>query len=115
MQPGRLKDRVTVVRPSVVNDGGAVTSGTPTTVASRVHADVQSATASRSERLFGTQVSEVTSYVVTMRSGLDVQMQDQLVWHVSPTSNTTLEVVGIALQGPRRDTTVVLAEVRSGR
>lgn len=109
---GRLRDRVTLQRPTVTNDGGAVTTAY-TTLASRVPADVQTATASRAERLFGSQVTAVTSYVITLRSGLDVAMSDRVTWHHTSTSNVVMEITGIATQGTRKEITVLLCEVRA--
>lgn len=112
MIAGRLNARITLQRGVTVSDGGAATT-TYSTTASRVPADVQTATASRVERLFGSRVTEVTSYVITVRSGFDIDMQDRLVWHQTATQDVTMEVVGIALTGPRKDVTVLLAESRS--
>lgn len=107
MDAGRLRDRVTVRRRAVVNDGGTPVRGDATTTAnviqSRIPAEIRQASGARLERLFASQVQGVATHEVHIRQGRSwaVRLGDELVWH-DAVGDRVLNVVGVADPDGRR-------------
>lgn len=95
---GRLRDRVTLYTRAVTNSGGALVNTFTAVAPTRVQAAVETPSAARMERQFGSQVAPVASHVVTLRAWTAVDVGDRLVWHDGGTDRT-LEITGKAATG----------------
>lgn len=121
---GRQRDRVTLERAIATNTRG-VQQRSWGVVEHRLPALVETATATRLERLFavgdGGRIEGVQTHVVEIQSALPVQLHDRFVWH-DPTSRAApegyevgdrfLEVTAVVANGTRRDHVVCGCEER---
>jgi head-tail adaptor len=109
---GRLRERVSLQRRDLVNDGGAATTTYVTAAPTRVPAHVSSPLGVSVEQQVGGQLVPVISHMVTLRRWPAVRLQDRLLWHRDD-GDRTLEVRGIAYPDePRRRWMQLACEAR---
>jgi head-tail adaptor len=114
MQAGRMRERLTVTRKVVTNDGGTPVPAAPAVIQPRVAAEIRTASEARLERVFASQVQAVATHVVRIRAGLSwtVKHDDVLVWHDGLTGDRSLNVVGVADPDGRRTELVIAVTER---
>lgn len=104
---------MTIRRPGKpTNDGGVPVPPDPQVVYRHEPAEVNGATASNAERVFGGTVAAVCTHVVVMRYLDGVLLTDELVWH-HPAGDRTLRITGRHEDTARRELTLAAQELAS--
>lgn len=111
-----LRDRITVMRPTRTNSGGAQKRSDPVAVSPlRMPAGVESVSGERVERIFGSQQQTVGTHLITARAVEAVQVADYVLWHQGDgKADRVLEIRGRQLVGTMRTLMVLACEERNG-
>lgn len=108
MRAGPLRDRVSVVRVTVVNNGG-VPVEVPSVIYDRVPAEVMAATVAQVERVFAAQVQANASHVVRMRELPGLIQTDRLTWH-DKYGDRVLHIQGFGESARKRERLIAVVE-----
>lgn len=113
IERGRLVERISLLRPTVINDHGTPVAGDPETIQARIAAEVLAATPSRMT-LFASQVQEQTNYIVRTYRGYSwrIEKDDYLVWHDGVQGDRILRIVGHTIPDIERRELVMACEER---